>query len=56
MVEAARHGKPTAQMDPASDAPGTFGHWLRLSLKEVLKAGITATMDEHEITAYISEG
>ena len=56
MVEAEKLGKPTAQMDPTGDTKGTFGYWLRLSQKEVHKAGIPATIDEADITVYISEG
>jgi hypothetical protein len=37
-------------MSPDGTTPGTFGHWLRLSMNELHKAGIWATMDESEIT------
>ena len=56
MIEAEKRGKATAQMDPAANEPGTFGHWLRLTLNELRKGGIPATMDENEITVCISEG
>jgi len=36
-------------MNPNLDEPGTFGHWLRLSLNEMLVAGYDFTMDENEI-------
>jgi len=37
-------------MNPDGTEPGTFGYWLRLSMNELRKAGIWATMDESEIT------
>jgi hypothetical protein len=36
-------------MNPALNEPGTFGHWLRLSLNEMLAAGYNFTMDENEM-------
>ena len=36
-------------MNPDATNPGTFGHWLRLSMNELHRAGITATMNEAEI-------
>ena len=54
--EAENHGKETSQMDPAADIPGTFGYWLRLSINELHKNGIPATMNESDITAYVCEG
>ena len=41
-------GRATA-MNPAGTEPGTFGHWLRLSLNEMTAAGYNFTMDEEEI-------
>ena len=38
-----------AAMDPAGANPGTFGHWLHLSLNEMLDAGYNFTMNEDEI-------
>ena len=38
-----------ASMDPGGTEPGTFGHWLRLSLNEMLAAGYNFTMDENEM-------
>jgi len=37
-------------MNPDGTEPGTFGYWLRLSMNELHKAGIWATMDEAAIT------
>ena len=37
-------------MNPDGTEPGTFGYWLRLSMNELHKADIWATMDEAEIT------
>jgi len=39
-------------MNPESSASGTFGYWLRLSIEEVHKEGIWATMNESEISIY----
>jgi len=39
-------------MNPDGTDPGTFGYWLRLSIEELHKAGIWATMNEAEITVY----
>jgi len=36
-------------MDLAGTEPGTFGHWLRLSLNQMLAAGFNFTMDENEM-------
>jgi uncharacterized protein (DUF362 family) len=41
-----------AGMNPDGTEPGTFGYWLRLSMEELHKAGISATMDENRITVY----
>jgi hypothetical protein len=50
MPEAAKlPGGRAASMNPDGTEPGTFGHWLRLSMNELHKAGITATMSESEI-------
>ena len=37
-------------MNPDGTEPGTFGYWLRLSMNELHKVGIWATMNESEIT------
>jgi uncharacterized protein (DUF362 family) len=39
-------------MNPGGTEPGTFGYWLRLSMEELHKAGISATMDENKIIVY----
>ncbi|MCL2851957.1 MAG: DUF362 domain-containing protein [Defluviitaleaceae bacterium] len=50
MPEAERFpGGRAAPMSPEGDEPGTFGHWLRLSLNEMLDAGYDFTMDIAEI-------
>jgi len=36
-------------MDPDGDHPGTFGHWLRLSMLEIQEAGFAVTMDEENM-------
>jgi len=42
-------GRRIASMDLAGTEPGTFGHWLRLSLNQMLAAGFNFTMDENEM-------
>jgi uncharacterized protein (DUF362 family) len=37
-------------MNPESTEPGSFGHWLRLSMLELQKAGFQVTMNESQIT------
>jgi uncharacterized protein (DUF362 family) len=50
MPEAAKHpGGRAPSMSPDGTQPGTFGYWLRLSMNELHKAGITATMEESKI-------
>jgi len=43
-------GGRAPSMNPDGTEPGTFGHWLRLSMNELRNAGFWATMDESEIT------
>ena len=38
-----------SSMNPNGTEPGTFGHWLRLSMNELHRAGISSTMNESEI-------
>ena len=48
--EAARRpGGRAPAMNPAGTEPGTFGHWLRLSMNELQRAGFTVTMNESEM-------
>jgi len=48
--EAARvPGGRAPAMDPAGTEPGTFGHWMRLSMAELHRAGIPATMNPAEM-------
>jgi uncharacterized protein (DUF362 family) len=50
MPEAAKQpGGRAPSMNPDGAQPGTFGYWLRLSMNELHKAGIKATMEESEI-------
>jgi uncharacterized protein (DUF362 family) len=50
MPEAAKiHSGRASSMTPEGAEPGTFGHWLRLSMEELHKEGIHATMDESEM-------
>jgi len=50
MPEAARiPGGRAPAMNPAGTEPGTFGHWMRLSMAELHRAGYTATLDPAEM-------
>jgi len=50
MPEAARvPGGRAPAMNPAGTEPGTFGHWMRLSMAELHRAGIPATLDPAEM-------
>jgi hypothetical protein len=50
MPEAARvPGGRAPAMDPAGTQPGTFGHWLRLSMNEIRAAGFPTTMNPAEM-------
>jgi len=50
MPEAARvPGGRAPAMDPAGTEPGTFGHWMRLSMDELHRAGLPATMNPAEM-------
>ena len=53
MPEAAKlPGGRSAVMNPDGTQPGTFGHWLGLSMNELHRAGITSTMTEAEILVF----
>ncbi|MCL2381371.1 MAG: DUF362 domain-containing protein [Treponema sp.] len=48
--EAARFpGGRAVSMNPAGTTPGTFGHWMRLSMDEFHRAGIVVTMNPAEM-------
>jgi uncharacterized protein (DUF362 family) len=50
MPEAARvPGGRAPAMNPAGTEPGTFGHWMRLSMAELHQAGIPATLNPAEM-------
>jgi hypothetical protein len=50
MPEAAKHpGGRASSMNPDGTQPWMFGYWLRLSMNELHKTGIRATMKESEI-------
>jgi len=53
MPEAAKlPGGRASAMNPDGTTPGTFGYWLRLSIDELHKEGIWATMNESEISVF----
>ena len=47
-----RPGGRAPSMNPDGTEPGTFGHWLRLSMNELHNAGIWATMDESQMRIF----
>jgi len=50
MPEAARvPGGRAPAMNPAGTEPGTFGHWMRLSMAELHRAGYPATLNPAEM-------
>ena len=53
LMEAAPSGVSKASMDPTSEAAGSFGRWLKLSMEELLKAGRWATTDEEHTNVYV---
>jgi hypothetical protein len=44
-----------SSMDPDNSSPGSFGNWLRLSMKEIRKAGFRATVDEDSMNICIAQ-
>jgi hypothetical protein len=42
-----------SSMDPDNTSPRSFGSWLRLSMEELLRAGIFSTVDEDRIAVYV---
>ncbi|MCL1994110.1 MAG: DUF362 domain-containing protein [Spirochaetes bacterium] len=46
---ATRPGGRHVAMNPDSNEPGTFGHWMRLSMAELHRAGYPATMTPSQI-------
>ncbi len=42
-----------ASMDPDNTASGSFGHWLRLSMQEISRAGYQNTADEAHMNVYV---
>jgi len=43
-----------SSMDPDNTASGSFGHWLRLSMEEITRAGYQATVDESYMNVYMA--
>ena len=50
-----RAGEVSASMDPDNTDPGFFGHWLRLSMEELIKGGYLVNIDESYMNVYIAE-
>ncbi len=42
----------TASLDPLGTKPGTFGYWLRLSMEELNKKGLSFTMEEQNMQVF----
>jgi hypothetical protein len=53
LMEAAPEGVSKTSMDPDSEAAGSFGKWLSLSMAEILRAGRWATTDEAHMNVYV---
>jgi len=43
-----------SSIDPDNTASGSFGHWLRLSMEEITRAGYQATVDEPYMNVYMA--
>ncbi len=56
LIPTARHlGYSTvSSIDPDNTTPHSFGHWLRLSMEEITRAGYQATVDEAHMNVYVS--
>lgn len=50
-----RVGEVSPSMDPDKVDPGFFGSWLRLSMDEILLAGIDVNVDESHMNVFIAE-
>lgn len=50
-----RAGEVSSSMDPDNTEPGFFGNWLRLSMEEILSAGIHVNVDESYMNVFITE-
>ena len=44
-----------SSIDPENNARGTFGDWLRLSMRELSKSGYNTTMDRNAMNVYVVE-
>nr|MDO8134022.1 DUF362 domain-containing protein [Candidatus Njordarchaeum guaymaensis] len=43
-----------SSIDPENTGSGSFGNWLRLSMREITNAGYQATVDESRMNVYIA--
>ncbi|MCD6465266.1 DUF362 domain-containing protein [Candidatus Bathyarchaeota archaeon] len=43
-----------SSMDPDNTGSGSFGHWLRLSMEELKRAGYQVTVDEDYMNIYVA--
>jgi hypothetical protein len=48
-----KHKLPLS-MNPDDEAAASFGKWLRLSMREIIKAGYHTTMDEDQMNVYVA--
>jgi len=44
-----------ARIDPDNVSPRSFGHWLRLSMEEIKRAGYPTAIDELRMSVHVSE-
>jgi len=54
LLEASPASSDRSTIDPDRDVPGFFGHWLRLSMHEMVRAGYQVTLDEDRMNVYVS--
>jgi hypothetical protein len=47
--------KDLSSLDPDNSLPGSFGHWLRLSMDEIRQERYRVTADENEMNVYIAQ-
>lgn len=45
--------KALSPIDPDNTASGSFGEWLRLSMKEIEKAGYQVTINKDQMKIYV---
>jgi len=54
-VARAKSYENIAHIDPDNVSPRSFGHWLRLSMDEIKRAGFATEIDEQRMSVFVSE-